>query len=140
MRSNLLPKKWGPHAWYFLESVALGLPDKPCKQDKLRIKKWFILLQYMLPCEKCRYHYKTHLDNNPLTDEILSSKASIFNWILKVHSLASQKEVNYQDSMEFYLKEYDGQVEDGTGQGKIAAGIVGLVVLGMVYLFIMRKN
>ena len=48
MRQNLNPNIWGPHAWFFLESIAIGYPDNPTKEEKIKAKNFFLLLESLL--------------------------------------------------------------------------------------------
>ena len=34
MRQNFEPKVWGPHAWFFLETVAMGYSTDPTYEEK----------------------------------------------------------------------------------------------------------
>ena len=41
MRENFEPTVWGPHAWFFLESVAMAYPIKPSYQEKKAADDFF---------------------------------------------------------------------------------------------------
>ena len=60
-RNALSPLVWGPKTWFFLESVALGYPEKPTDDEKEAAKKLLTSLQYLLPCGTCRYHFQEFL-------------------------------------------------------------------------------
>lgn len=109
MRTNLDPKVWGKHGWFFLESVIIGYPEKPTEHDKSRFKKWFTLIQYVLPCEKCRYNYRRHLQEHPLNDKILSCKRKLMEWMIQIHNLASGTNYSYNDTMNYYMRHYSGK-------------------------------
>ena len=64
------PKIWGPHAWIFLHSVSFSYPDDPTEEDKKEYKKFFESLQYVLPCDTCKYNYKKKIKKIKLTDKI----------------------------------------------------------------------
>mgnify|MGYP005655987525 CR=1 FL=1 len=107
MRQNLNPEIWGPHAWFFLESVTLGYPDNPTKIDKIKAKNFFLLLEHMIPCEKCRYNYSQHLKKYPISNEILSNKLNLFKWINNIHNSVNIKK--YKDvntSLKYYIDLY----------------------------------
>ena len=53
---NLNPKIWGPHTWFFLDSIMLSLPNKLNNEQQNIYKNFFTSLQYVLPCEGCRNH------------------------------------------------------------------------------------
>ena len=79
------PKIWGPHAWIFLHSITFNYPSKPTLQDINHYKNFFNNLKYILPCNNCQNHYKNNIDKYPLTDEILSSKQKLINWLINIH-------------------------------------------------------
>ena len=80
---NLNPRIWGPHAWFFLDSVILSLPNRLNNEQKKIYKDFFTSLQHILPCQACREHYKENLKKYPLTDKVLSSKDNMIIWILQ---------------------------------------------------------
>ena len=46
MRQNFEPKIWGPHAWFFLESVTMAYPTKPSFDEKKAAEQFFNSLQF----------------------------------------------------------------------------------------------
>ena len=107
MRENFEPTVWGPHAWFFLESVAMAYPIKPSYQEKKAADDFFNSLKYLIPCEKCRNNYDLHLKTNPLNDKVLSSRDNLFMWIVKVHnSVDPKKKKSYDDTFNYYMKQY----------------------------------
>jgi hypothetical protein len=108
---NLNPKIWGPHTWFFLDSVVLSLPNKLNDEQKIIYKNFFSSLQYILPCEACREHYKKNLIKYPLTDDILSTKENMIKWILNVHNNvrknAKKIPITIRNFFEYYNKSYD---------------------------------
>ena len=64
------PKFWGPHAWIFLHSITFNYPKEPTDKDKEIHSKFFKELQYIIPCEKCAYNYKRHLDEYPIEEAL----------------------------------------------------------------------
>ena len=71
------PKFWGPHAWIFLHSITFNYPKEPTNKDKEIYVKFFKDLQFIIPCEKCAYHYKRHLEEYPIEDEPIKEGTSI---------------------------------------------------------------
>ena len=45
---NLNPKIWGPHAWFFIESIAIGLPDTIPIETQNELKHFFISISFLL--------------------------------------------------------------------------------------------
>jgi hypothetical protein len=109
---NLNPNVWGPHGWFFIDSIVLSLPNNLSYEQKNIYKNFFTSLQDVLPCEACREHYKQHLIKFPLTDNILSKKENFIKWILNVHNNIRKNDENkilisIKQYFEYYNKQYD---------------------------------
>jgi hypothetical protein len=83
------PDAWGSHGWKFLHSVTLGYPDHPTPIDKNHYRTFFDSLQYILPCLKCSRNLSEHYQKLPLTDQVLSSKASLVKWGIDLHNIVN---------------------------------------------------
>ena len=104
------PKFWGPHAWIFLHSITMNYPINPSENDKGIYKNFFHSLQFILPCQKCAYNYKRHLDEYPI-DQALDSRESLIQWLINIHNEVN-KELGYEqltlaESLEKYYKNYE---------------------------------
>lgn len=74
------PKIWGPHFWFMLRCITYNYPISPTKDEAAHMKKYFDELQYILPCEKCKYTFKQHYAKYPI-DKYLSTKDRLIEWI-----------------------------------------------------------
>lgn len=83
---NINPAIWGSSGWVFLHSIAESYPDYPTDYDKQTFKSFFESLKAILPCRKCQINYKNHLNNIPLTNEVLSSNKNLNIWLSNVHN------------------------------------------------------
>jgi len=93
MTLNLLPPPttvWGPHGWRFLHYVSLGYPNDPTEQDKEHYRMFYAMIGNILPCSLCSTHYKENYKKIPLTDEILSSKEKLVEWVITVHNVVNE--------------------------------------------------
>lgn len=107
MRQNFDPSIWGPHAWFFLETITMAYPDEPDKNDINNTKLFFNSLQYVIPCDKCRNNYKKHLSQFPLTNDVLKNRNTLFKWIVDVHnSVDYKKKKSYDDVFSYYITNY----------------------------------
>jgi hypothetical protein len=61
---NILPGVWGPQAWGFLYSIALGYPNTPTQTDKESMKSFLVAMKDLLPCEKCRHNFSAKLNGS----------------------------------------------------------------------------
>lgn len=110
------PEVWGPHVWIFLHSVTLSYPSKPTKTDKQNIENFFIVVPEILPCPKCRDHFRGHYSKNPLTDEILSSKEKLVKWLISLHNSVNKMNGKPEMSYEEVLKMYDNMYNNNNNR------------------------
>jgi len=86
---SLSPKCWGPTAWHFLHSVAMGYPEINTDANiALQYKTFFQSLEFVLPCEWCKIHYKNNLTTLPI-DSYLDSRKNLALWVYKFHNLVN---------------------------------------------------
>jgi hypothetical protein len=104
------PDIWGPHAWFFLYSVALAYPEDPTNEDKQNYFNFYTSLRNILPCLKCRVHFTENLETHPLNENILGSKKSLFEWLHKiqneVRTSQGKKPYTLTSSYEFFNKAF----------------------------------
>lgn len=113
MRQSFNPEIWGPHAWFFLETITLGYPTNPTEKEKSDTKNFFYALQFIIPCEKCRINYNDHLNKHPLTDTVLENRDNLFHWIVDIHNLVDpNKSISYNDTYNFYISKFEGNNEN----------------------------
>tara|TARA_Y100000590_G_scaffold454867_1_gene602422 strand:- start:1630 stop:2091 length:462 start_codon:yes stop_codon:yes gene_type:complete len=106
------PDTWGPHGWKFIHFIALGYPNNPTEQDKVKYKNFFYLLGDVIPCIICAQHYKKNLEKINI-DSYLSSKNSLLQWTILMHN-----EVNKSNGKKTYTFD-EGIKMIVNGQGPI---------------------
>ena len=144
MRQSFEPKIWGPHAWFFLETIAMAYPTNPTKKQIKRAKQFYKSLEFMIPCDKCRNNYKKHCGSIPcdfaekmkvlpITDEVLANRTNLFNWTVKLHNMSfpTKKRTN-QQTFEHYMNIY--QPKSKTGKRIISLAIVACVTVILTIL------
>lgn len=141
---NLNPKVWGPHTWFFLDSVVLSLPNKLNYEQKNIYKNFFTSLQNILPCEACREHYKENLKKYPLTDEILSKKENMIKWLLNVHNNVRRDAKKIPISIKQYFEYYNKQYDDDYNKKKISKDCnfkyyISIIIILILLLIIFYK-
>ena len=80
---------WGPHGWRFLHYVSLGYPNNPSEEDKINYMNFYQMIKNVLPCSVCSRHYEENYNAMPLTDEILSSKEKLVEWVITIHNIVN---------------------------------------------------
>ena len=76
---------WGPKAWFFIHSLALGYPASPSKTDKDHYRSFFKNLGNVLPCPWCREHYTKNMKDSEL-EHGLESRIDLFNFTVDIHN------------------------------------------------------
>ena len=79
------PNTWGPLFWGTLHITALGYPKNPTYSDKKAAKDFFESLQFLLPCQVCRGHYKEHLKKYPIMPH-LDRRDDLFKYTVMFHN------------------------------------------------------
>ena len=143
------PEIWGPHAWIFLHSVTFDYPDNPTPDIKKKYKGFFESLQGILPCEKCRNHYKNNLKKQPLTDTILKSRKNLIEWLIDIHNTINKKNgkatLSYKQVIKKYLDYYEGKKETKDELQKcnnksITSNLIVIITILLVTVFILKKR
>jgi hypothetical protein len=136
----LSPAIWGPDAWTFLHSITLKYPDNPSVADKINYKHFFELLQYILPCDSCCYHYKQNLLKHPLTDTVMSGRQELIKWLIDIHNevnKANNKPIlSYTQVLDIYKNKYK---KDKFVITTLHLSIMMTVII-IVVIFLMSKN
>ena len=73
-RTNLKPSFWGPSAWKFLYTVALGYPVDPTEEGKQAAANLLEGLHHLLPCSNCRENVNKELQNSPIDNGLRNQK------------------------------------------------------------------
>lgn len=108
-RINIDGATWGPKGWFFIDTIVLSYPDFPSSKDKEEYKNFIKATQKVLPCEKCRKHFRNYIEKNPINDIVLSSKKKFVEWILGAHNnvrrMQNKDEISIDDFYNYYIKE-----------------------------------
>ena len=76
---------WGPPAWTFLHTVTYNYPMNPTDDDKRNFYNFFMSLQHVLPCNKCKAHYQQNIQKYDLS-ESLDSRENLVKWLIDLHN------------------------------------------------------
>ena len=110
--TELDPKVWGPHYWFFLHTIALTYPISPNEVSK---KKYYELIQNLplfIPNKDVGNHFSKILDKYPVTP-YLDSRQSFQKWMHFIHNKINQKlgvpEISFTQSIDDYYCKYKPQ-------------------------------
>jgi hypothetical protein len=71
--------------------AALRYPLNPNEDDKQRLRVFFGLVPVYLPCANCSLNFLNELNQDPLTDEILSHGPKVVEWLNRVHNSVNRR-------------------------------------------------
>jgi hypothetical protein len=132
------PKFWGPHGWIFLHSVTMNYPKNPSNDDKQLYRNFFSSLIRVLPCEKCAYHYKQHIKDDPI-EPALENRDKLVRWLIKIHNKVNadlgKPHYSYEQVIEEYKYKLFNMDRDETLVYKV---IIGALILFIVYKFLKK--
>lgn len=107
-RIDLNPTKWGPKAWYFLDSIGLSFPDNPSPEELNSAIQFIKSLKHLIPCNKCRCHYNEFIVKFPpeqIKDGIMFRK-----YLLALHNnirrINGQKTIGESEMVRYYINQY----------------------------------
>ena len=132
------PKYWGSSFWNMINAIALSYPEEPDIQDQNNVTAFLSCLQNVLPCEKCRLHFKENLVKFPLT-EALTSRDNFIKWVINVHNAVNKSNglpvLSYEDGI--------NEMKRGLyGSKKISSKyyVIGGLIVGIGAFWYLRKT
>ena len=84
---GMLTTVWGPPMWHYLHTMSFNYPVNPTTEDKKQYRRFIDILQYVLPCGKCRENLKKNFRKLPLTNEVMSSRHTFSRYVYDLHEL-----------------------------------------------------
>jgi len=78
---------WSRAFWTALFATALGYPMDPKINDQFNYKRFYLDIQHILPCQKCRKHYRANLKKLPINPFLRGGRDSLFAWVLRMHNI-----------------------------------------------------
>jgi hypothetical protein len=86
------PNIWGPHLWQALHMISIGYPNEPNDNQKQNYKKFFENFYQVIPCAICSNNYKKHLEELPITDEIMKNRQNLSKWVIDIHNIVNKEQ------------------------------------------------
>ena len=90
MQYNFDPKIWSPSFWYILHLITFGYPDEPSYIDQRGYHDFFVNLQHVIPCLKCKKHYSQYIQEHPI-GPYLNTKSNLIRWLVNLHNMVNQQ-------------------------------------------------
>jgi hypothetical protein len=120
---------WGPPAWNFLHTITFNYPDNPTNEDKQNYFTFFNSLKHVLPCEKCKKHYK---ENSINLKDNLNSKDDLVKWLIDIHNNVNIKN---DKSVWSYADVYN-KYQDMYNNSNTINNIIIFFIISIVFIFI----
>ena len=79
------PTIWGPHLWFYMHTLSFNYPVYPNDNDKKDYYNFFLNLTKILPCIKCKTHFKDFFDKNPI-EPYLINRDKLIEWVMNAHN------------------------------------------------------
>ena len=133
------PKVWGPKLWFVIHTLALNYPDNPSYEQKRIHEDFFNNLVFLIPCDKCRIHYRQHINNNPVVNHLKNSDI-LFRYTIDLHNevnkTLNKRTYSYEEVVKFYRIEYgDERANNSIFNRKTLLGVlIAIVLSGLGYL------
>lgn len=115
-RTGITAEIWGPRAWGFLHAISFSYPkSSPSLVEREAAYRFLVSMGELLPCEKCREHYKAHI-NDPkggITDSSskhLAGADSLSRWTVELHNGVNARlgkpRMEYKEVLPLYSGDY----------------------------------
>lgn len=103
------PSVWGPHYWFFLDTIAMTYPNHPNSVTK---KIYFDLIQHFhlfIPVQEHATNFNKLLSNYPITP-YLDNRESFIRWVHFMHNKINEQlnkpKMPYNDFYTNYYNKY----------------------------------
>lgn len=100
------PSEWGPPLWYKLHMKTFDYPEIATYKDKVLAIKYFKEVEKLLPCEKCRVHYRRNLKASPIEYHV-DTRRELTRWLIdlhnKVNAQTGKRILSYDEASNIYL-------------------------------------
>lgn len=97
------PRVWGPHAWFFIETVVLSIPE-----DTTDTSAYVVFLQSIkdvLPCPGCRQEYREYITTHPIPTQ----RKEIIDWVFTLHNTIRQRTGKQPREIQSMIDYYNAQ-------------------------------
>ena len=100
---------WGPHFWFFLNTIAFNYPNTPSHGTKKKYYNFVVSLVDFIPHNAISENFSELLDDHPV-EPYLNSRESFLKWVHFIHNKINEKigkkGFSYYEFIETYVNEY----------------------------------
>jgi hypothetical protein len=101
---------WGPPAWKFMHSVTFAYPKSdPTEEDKENMVNFINACGRVLPCIKCRAHFRKMVRENP-PHRHLQSRETISRWLVERHNDVNRRLNKPTLSYDYVRRQYEDEM------------------------------
>ena len=108
------PDIWGPHYWFFLNTVAMTYPITPNNITKKKYYEFIQNLPIFLPHDEISNHFSNMLIKYPVTP-YLDSRDSFTRWIHFIHNriniITNKPEITLKEAYQNYYDNYKPKIQ-----------------------------
>lgn len=105
----LNPEIWGPHYWFFIDTLALNYPNNPNDVTKKKYYEFIQNLPLFIPVEEIANDFDKLLKLYPVSS-YLDSKKSFIKWVHFIHNKINEKiekpKISLNDFYNNYYNKY----------------------------------
>ena len=102
---QLDPKVWGPHMWFFINTIAMTYPNRPNAVTKKKYYDFMQNLPMFIPIEHMSGEFSKLLDEYPI-QPYLDTKESFIRWVWFIHNKINEKLEKPQITLNDFYKQY----------------------------------
>lgn len=100
------PDEWGPPLWYKLHMMTFSYPEVATYKDRVLAIKYFKEVEKLLPCEKCKVHYRNNLKSNPIQYNV-DTRDELVRWLIDLHNKVNvqtgKRILSYDEAIGLYV-------------------------------------
>jgi hypothetical protein len=101
------PEVWGPHFWFFINTIAVNYPNNPNDVTKKKYYEFIQNLPLFIPVEEIANDFDKLLQLYPISP-YLDSRKSLVEWVHFIHNKINEKLEKPKISLnDFYSNYYE---------------------------------
>lgn len=82
---GMMTSIWGPTLWHSLHTISFNYPVDPTTAQKKDYYNFFLSLENVLPCGKCRTNFKQNIIDVPFSMDVMETRYTFSKYIYDLH-------------------------------------------------------